>query len=66
MTPIVEKFEGTPVTELSIWQLIRYNVALTQANVACGAYATGTVNEAIYASFGITFEVVKVVTNETI
>lgn len=58
MNRVIEHFEGTPVSQLSWWDLLRYNVALTRANVACGAYATGTVKESVYARYGITFEVV--------
>ncbi len=58
MTRVIEKFNDTPVTELTWWQLIQYNVALTQANVASNTYVTGTINETIFAQYGITFEVV--------
>lgn len=59
MTKVIEKFNGTPITELSWWELVKYNVALTQANAACGAYVTGSVKEAVYSQYGITFDVVK-------
>ena len=59
MTKIVEKFNGTPVSKLTWWELIKYNVALSQANVASGTNVTGNINETIFAQFGITFEIEK-------
>ena len=55
MTKIVEKFNGTPISQLNLWELIKYNVALSQANVASGTNITGNINETIFAQFGITF-----------
>ena len=55
MTKIVEKFNGKPITKLNWWELVKYNVALSQANVASGTNVTGNINETIFAQFGITF-----------
>ena len=54
---LIELFEGTPVSQLGRWDLIRYNVALTRANAAAGTYVTGDTNETIFSQFGITFEI---------
>ncbi len=56
---LVEHFEGTPVSQLGWWDLIRYNAALTSLNVYSSAYVTGNTPCGLAEKFGITWEQVQ-------